>query len=95
MSIASLRVSSASRSLGTTWLTKPHSAACAASIILPVSSISRARFLPMLRVSATIGVLQNRPILTPGVAKRDVSEATARSQVATSWHPAAVATPSI
>ena len=49
----------------------------------------------MLRVSATIGVLQNRPILTPGVAKRDTSEATARSQVATSWQPAAVAMPSI
>ena len=47
-----------------------------------------------LRDSATIGVEQNRPICTPGVAKRAVSEATARSQLATSWQPAAVATPS-
>src|SRR3546814_4169544 len=38
-----------------------------------------------------MGVEQNRPIFTPGVAKRAVVEATARSQVATSWHPAAVA----
>ena len=48
---------------------------------------------PTARVSATIGVEQNRPIFTPGVAKRAVSAATARSQLATSWQPAAVATP--
>ena len=30
---------------------------------------------------------------TPGVAKRAPSSAMARSQLATSWHPAAVATP--
>ena len=48
----------------------------------------------MQRVSATIGVLQNRPIFTPGVAKRARSDASARSQVATNWHPAAVAMPS-
>ena len=47
-----------------------------------------------MRDSATIGVEQNRPILTPGVAKRAVCDATARSQLATSWQPAAVATPS-
>ena len=46
-----------------------------------------------LRLSATIGVEQNRPILTPGVAKRASSLATARSQLATSWQPAAVAMP--
>ncbi len=40
-----------------------------------------------------MGVEQKRPILTPGVAKLASSEATARSQVATSWQPAAVATP--
>lgn len=45
--------------------------------------------LPM----ATAGVEQNRPILTPGVAKLDFSVATAMSQLATSWQPAAVATP--
>jgi hypothetical protein len=46
-----------------------------------------------LRESATIGVEQNSPILTPGVAKRASTLATARSQVATSWQPAAVAMP--
>ena len=45
------------------------------------------------RASATPGVVQNSPIWTPGVAKDADSPATARSQVATSWHPAAVARP--
>ena len=53
-----------------------------------------ARLRGILRDSATIGVEQNRPILTPGVAKRAVSAATARSQLATNWQPAAVAMPS-
>ncbi len=44
-----------------------------------------------LRDSATIGVEQNSPILTPGVANLAAGEATARSQLATSWQPAAVA----
>src|SRR5258706_15887028 len=57
----------------------------------PVSSISIACLRGTLRDSATIGVEQNRPICTPGVANLAVAEATARSQVATSWQPAAVA----
>ena len=52
-----------------------------------------ARFGPMARVSGTIGVEQNRPMRTPGVAKRAPVSAMARSQLATSWQPAAVATP--
>ena len=40
-----------------------------------------------LRLSATMGVEQNSPILTPGVAKRASWLATARSQLATSWQP--------
>jgi len=48
----------------------------------------------MLREVATIGVEQNRPICTPGVENCAVCDATARSQVATSWQPAAAATPS-
>ena len=40
-----------------------------------------------------MGVVQNRPMRTPGVAKAAWSEAMARSQVATNWHPAAVAIP--
>ena len=67
--------------------------AVAAEIGSPVSSISIACLRGMLRDSATIGVEQNRPISTPGVAKPAASEATARSQLATSWQPAAVAMP--
>ncbi len=52
-----------------------------------------ARFRPMARDTGTMGVEQNRPILTPGVANRVPSAATARSQAATSWQPAAVAIP--
>ena len=58
-----------------------------------MSSISIAALRPTARESATIGVEQNRPIFTPGVANRAVSAATARSQLATSWQPAAVAMP--
>ena len=48
---------------------------------------------PLRLETATAGVEQNRPMSTPGVAKRADSPAIARSQVATSWQPAAVATP--
>ncbi len=65
----------------------------AAEIGSPVSSISSARLRPIARDSGTIGVEQNSPILTPGVAKAAVSAATARSDAATSWQPAAVAIP--
>ncbi len=40
-----------------------------------------------------MGVVQKSPIFTPGVAKAASSAAMARSQVATSWQPAAVAMP--
>src|ERR1700732_4040109 len=66
-------------------------AASSADIMSPVSSISIAALRGMLRDSATIGVEQNRPILTPGVANFAAREATARSQLATNWQPAAVA----
>ena len=60
----------------------------------PKSSISIAALRERLRVSATIGVEQKREIsVTPGVAKRASWLATARSQVAASWQPAAVAIP--
>lgn len=42
---------------------------------------------------ATAGVEQNSPMFTPGVANWDFSLATAMSQLATSWQPAAVAKP--
>lgn len=42
---------------------------------------------------ATAGVEQNKPTLTPGVANVDFSVARTMSQLATSWQPAAVATP--
>ena len=47
----------------------------------------------MLRDSATMGVEQNRPTSMPLTPKRAVSEAMAMSQLATSWQPAAVASP--
>ena len=90
---ASSAVASASRGSGTTRLISPMRWASVASIMSPVSNISRACLGATVRVRATIGVEQNRPMFTPGVAKRDDSPATARSQLATSWHPAAVATP--
>src|SRR5665213_2573533 len=92
---ASARVAVSSSPGATTRLTNPQSAAVRASIISPVSSISIARLRPIARVSATIGVVQNRPIFTPGVANFASLEATARSHVATSWQPAAVAIPAI
>lgn len=55
----------------------------------PLSLAFLGTALPM----GTAGVEQNRPTLTPGVAKVDFSDATAMSQLATSWQPAAVATP--
>ena len=68
--------------------------ASSASVQSPSSSISMACLRERLRDSATMGVWQNRPILTPGVQNRAFSPATARSQLATSWQPAAVAMPS-
>ncbi len=59
----------------------------------PVTSISNAALRATLRDSATLGVLQNKPKLTPLTAKRASRDATARSHIATSWQPAAVATP--
>ena len=64
------RVAAGSSAAGTTWFTKPQSAAVRASTNSPVSSISIARLRPTARVRATIGVVQKRPIFTPGVAKR-------------------------
>ena len=61
-------------------------AASSAEIISPVSSISIACLRETLRESATIGVEQNRPILTPGVANlaaaRGDREVAARHQLA-------------
>ena len=59
----------------------------------PVRSISIAFLAGIARQTATAGVEQNRPILTPGVANFASSPATTRSQLATSWQPAAVARP--
>ena len=40
-----------------------------------------------------MGVEQNRPIFTPGVANFDELDEIAKSHEATNWQPAAVATP--
>ena len=81
-------------SRGTTRFTSPIWRAVGASMVSPVRSISMACLLETLRDSATMGVEQNSPILTPGVEKAAWSEAIARSQLATSWQPAAEAGPS-
>src|SRR5690606_26123873 len=57
-------------------------------------SISIAGLRGRLRDSATMGVEQNRPYLTPEVAKRALVVASARSHAATNWQPAAAAMPS-
>ena len=85
--------SASSASAGTTRLTRPRWRASSAEMNSPVTSISKACLRGTLRDSATPGVAQNRPRLTPLTAKRARSTATARSQAATSWQPAAVATP--
>lgn len=59
----------------------------------PVTSMSKARLADTLRLRATAGVAQNRPTLMPDTAKRASSAQIARSQLATSWQPAAVAMP--
>ena len=90
---ASASTAPSSAASGTTRLISPSSRARTAATRSPVKSISIAALRPTARLSATIGVEQNRPIFTPGVANSAVSAATARSQLATNWHPAAVATP--
>ena len=75
---------SVSSAAGTTRLTSPTSRAVAASIISPVRSISIAGLRAMARVSATDGVVQNRPTSMPFTPKRERSEAIARSHDATS-----------
>ncbi len=64
-----------------------------ASTTSPVNAISINRFRPITRATGTAGVWQNHPALPPGNANPASSAATARSQDATSWHPAAVASP--
>ena len=59
----------------------------------PVSNNSMACFLGIFRLIGTAGVEQNKPTFIPDVAKRASSDATAKSQAATSWQPAAVAIP--
>src|SRR3954451_24844542 len=70
IALTSSATASSSASAAVTRLTSPHSSAVGASMGCPVSSISSARLRPIARDSGTIGVEQNRPILTPGVAKR-------------------------
>src|SRR5205814_1841703 len=78
--LANSAVAALNSAAGTTRLTSPSAFALAASINSPVSSISIAGLRPMARESATIGVEQNNPILTPGLATRASAAATARSQ---------------
>src|SRR6201985_1460219 len=93
ISCANFVVSDTREVAGTTRFTKLIACAWSAEIVSPVRSISIACLRDTLRDSATIGVEQNSPMFTPGVANRAADDATARSQLATSWQPAAVAMP--
>ena len=59
----------------------------------PVESISNAFLRGIFLDNATIGVEQNSPMFTPFTPNRAVLDAMAISQLATNWHPAAVAMP--
>jgi hypothetical protein len=85
--------SSSSASGGATWLIKPFAQASSAEMKSPVTSISKAALRGRFRDNATPGVEQNSPTLTPLTAKRASWLAIARSHIATSWQPAAVARP--
>ena len=63
-------------------LIKPISIAYLAFIGSPVKSIFIIIFLVTFLLTATIGVLQNNPIFTPGVANVAVVVLYARSQLA-------------
>ncbi len=80
-------------SAATTRLIRPISRALSGATMSPVNSNSKASLRLTLRARATPGVMQNRPTLIPEVPKRASLEARARSLVATSWQPAAVAMP--
>ena len=84
---------SISASRGARRFTRPRRCASSAGTISPSSSISIAALRGTARAKATAGVEQNSPISTPGVQNRASSAATAKSQLATNWQPAAVATP--
>lgn len=60
----------------------------------PVYSISEAVLVGTARATATPGVEQNNPRETPGVENKDLELAKTISHMATSWQPAAAATPS-
>ena len=90
---ASASTAASSSVVGTTWFTSPHSSAVAASTGSPGEEHLQRALAADRAVSGTIGVEQKSPMRTPGVAKVAVSAATARSHAATSWQPAAVATP--
>ena len=78
---------------GATRFTRPRARAVSASMNSPVKSISNACLRGTLRLKGTLGVEQNRPWSMPLTAIRASVLATARSQVARSWQPAAVASP--
>src|SRR5215207_5088157 len=78
---------------GATRLTSPKDKASADEMKRPVTSMSKACLGETLRDNATAGVEQKSPTLMPDTAKVALSAATARSQEATSWQPAAVAMP--
>jgi hypothetical protein len=90
---ASAAASSASASGGTARLTRPSSTRAGGVDEGARGQHLEGRLRGMLRLSATIGVEQKSPMFTPLTPNRVPSAATAMSQAATSWQPAAVAMP--
>mmetsp|Transcript_46865 Transcript_46865/g.100925 ORF Transcript_46865/g.100925 Transcript_46865/m.100925 type:complete len:218 (+) Transcript_46865:1160-1813(+) len=76
-----------------TRLARPAARACSAVRSRPVKSMSAAVFRFAALVTATEGVPQKKPILTPGVPNRAPGAATTMSQLAANWQPAAKAHP--
>jgi len=72
---------------------RPNAHRSSAETISPVSSIFIACLRPTLARERDHRRRTEQAEFTPGVANRASVEATARSQLATSWHPAAVAMP--
>ena len=70
MRATSSSISAVERFGAATRLTKPFARASSAEMKSPVTSISNASLRGTLRDSATPGVEQNRPTLTPLTAKR-------------------------
>ena len=95
MIVADQRAACARRAplTGTTRLTRPQSRAVGASMNSPVNSISNARLRDDVARHRHAGRRAEQPEVDARRREPRIVDATARSHAATSWQPAAVATP--